>query len=243
MGGFLYKTDSAHYQLLVPANINVYWKHANPNRDSGLFLNAALLGTLLGWGGHSSAGHVIKDYICQRLLEDDQFNNWEAISECKECPKQDEYLTNNMLAGIEPTKLTNRFFHQTKDCSLNGVFVGVDPNNDNQVHLHVLQIKSGGSRRRSPSGPQASEKKNNKMILRIITKAQLGFERLFETLQRPTPKKAADENHLYPLHNKGCQQQHSKDVAQGVHHPVQRQAYWRQVLPPLHKGHHRPPQA
>jgi hypothetical protein len=81
--GFLYKTDNARYQFLVPASINVYQKHANPNGDSGLFLNAALLGTLIGWGGHGSAGQVIEDYIRQRLLEDDQFDNWEAVSECE----------------------------------------------------------------------------------------------------------------------------------------------------------------
>jgi hypothetical protein len=44
-----------------------------------------------------------------------------------------------------------------------------------------------------PSGPQASEKKNNKTILGIIAKAQLRFEQLFslETLHSSLlPKKA-----------------------------------------------------
>jgi hypothetical protein len=44
-GGFLYKTENAHYQFLVPANINIYQKQANPNGESGLFLNMALLST------------------------------------------------------------------------------------------------------------------------------------------------------------------------------------------------------
>jgi hypothetical protein len=95
-----------------------------------------------------------------------------------------------MLAGIKPTKFASMFFHQTKDC-LGGLFVCADSDEGNRVHLHALQIKSGGVKRKiTPGGPRASEKKNDKTILGIIAKAQLGFERLFETLRSGAlPKK------------------------------------------------------
>lgn len=179
--GFLYKTENAHYQLLVPADIEIYRSHV-AHEEGMLFLHAALLSSLLGWGGHSSTGHTIKNYIRRRLLDAECFYSWEPVSDWSELPKKDEYLSNNQLAKIKLNKLVGRFFHHKKDCGLDGVFVCNDPRVDGRVLLHALQINTGHLKKKITTGGEAA---NDQTILGIIEKARHGFAQLFETLAGP----------------------------------------------------------
>jgi hypothetical protein len=67
----------------VPDDSNNVFRrlYLNPTPESAgeHFVQAAILGTLLHWGGFPSTRHVIKSYLCERLY--DQFDHWEAVRE------------------------------------------------------------------------------------------------------------------------------------------------------------------
>lgn len=185
--GLLYRTEDGRYQLLVPDdNDNVFRRlYPNPTPESAgeHFVQAAILGTLLRWGGFPSAGHLIESYLRERLY--DQFDRWEAVGEREPADGSPKRLDTTQLRTITREKLENLFFYEAADHGLDGVFICVDQDDaeGSQLELHALQIKSGDicRGRITPGGPGSV--KDDSTVVGILAKAKNGIRRLTKTLR------------------------------------------------------------
>ncbi|KAL6055843.1 hypothetical protein QOT17_016534 [Balamuthia mandrillaris] len=174
--GFLYcTTEALTYEVLVPACLEAYHKHI---AESTAFLRAAMLGTLWGWGGASSAGQLLERYICRRLRDD--FSLWEPVANEEPVGK---FLESLSFTAPMQEELIGRFFSVAQDTGVDGAFVcGAEPDG---YHLHVLQVKCGRLELVIKCGKASQEnatKLNDQLMSGIIAKAKRGIKDLITKL-------------------------------------------------------------
>eukprot|EP01087_Luapelamoeba_hula_P023677 TRINITY_DN8757_c0_g2_i1.p1 TRINITY_DN8757_c0_g2~~TRINITY_DN8757_c0_g2_i1.p1 ORF type:complete len:274 (-),score=30.92 TRINITY_DN8757_c0_g2_i1:66-887(-) len=179
--GFIYQ-NAGFVQLLVPADGDEYHKRATSTTDT-LFLRAALLGTLLGWGGRGSAGHVIEDYILERLTTSINFARHWAPAGTDHIPTDFRTFTTTSLEQATTENLINVFFNLTRDTGLDGAFICWS-SDDQCLELHTLQIKSGNLAATTTLGGRAAkERMDDQTAVGIIEKAKRGIARLISQLR------------------------------------------------------------
>ena len=180
--GFIFANSQFSYEILVPKQLEVFkcFLEKPSSEDISPALKAAVLGTINGWDGSGSAGHLIEKYLFQRLCQtdvlldfldlDDHPNEYKAIS----------------AASINSISL-NTLYSLTQDKGIDGFFISEqtekkNPGNQNKFLLHTFQIKTGSKCASITPGGENQEKPNDQTIRGIYSKAQKGISSLIELL-------------------------------------------------------------